>query len=200
MKENKGWFKKGCSGFTGKHSEETKRKISLISLGRKHTEESKRKLSEANKGKKLSEEHKRKIGVANSVALKGKKHTEETKRKMGESQRGRKHSEETKLKLSLSKRLEKHPQWKGDKVGYRGLHARIAKQFGRASRCDYCWEEGKKKYEWANISGKYKTDPVDWVQLCVRCHKKADISKKIDLTIIWGKYLNMNVVHQYDVV
>ena len=45
-----------------RHSEETKRKISLSHTGRKkHTEESKRKLREANLGKVLSEETRKKI-------------------------------------------------------------------------------------------------------------------------------------------
>lgn len=42
---------------SGKLSEETKRKISLIHKGRKHTDEARRNMSKARKGRKLSEQH-----------------------------------------------------------------------------------------------------------------------------------------------
>ena len=48
----------------------------------RHSEESKRKISEAKKGKQLSEEHKQKI----SESHKGYRHSEETKQKMSEAQ------------------------------------------------------------------------------------------------------------------
>ena len=92
-------------GSNGKHSEETKRKMSEYwkgnknCLGHKRSEETKRKMSEARKGKTLSEETKRKM----SEAKKGKPktpHTEETKRKMSEAKEGKSRSEETKRKIS----------------------------------------------------------------------------------------------------
>ena len=42
---------------TGRHSEETRRKLGNVRRGAHHTEEAKRKLSEAHTGKTLSEEH-----------------------------------------------------------------------------------------------------------------------------------------------
>lgn len=65
-----------------KHSNETKRKISLANKGRYHTKETKKKLSLIFKGKKKSpftEEHKRNISLGNL----GKKFSEEHKRKIG---------------------------------------------------------------------------------------------------------------------
>ena len=55
--------------------------------GGKHSEESKRKLSEANKGKKLSEETRKKMSEAHkgNTYHKGYKHSEETKRKISEA-------------------------------------------------------------------------------------------------------------------
>jgi len=50
----------------------------------KHSEESRRKISEAMKGKKRSEEHQRKL----SEARKGYKHSKEAKRKMSEAKEG----------------------------------------------------------------------------------------------------------------
>jgi hypothetical protein len=74
-----------------KHSEETKKKMSLARLGKSNgpmSEESKRKLSEAMKGKNV-----------------GKKRTEEQRNQQSLRQTGRKgrhHSEETKEKLKLA--------------------------------------------------------------------------------------------------
>lgn len=78
-------YNKNYGGKSGRHTEETKRKISESTKGEKHpmygkhhSEEAKRKMSEANKGKQFSEEHKRKL----SESLKGKQLSEETKRKL----------------------------------------------------------------------------------------------------------------------
>jgi hypothetical protein len=109
-----------------------------VKKGSKHSEETKRRMSLANKGKnhplwgkKRSEKTKRKIGLTNAskVSLKkenhprwGKKQTEETKRKISIAKKGRKHTEETRKKMSLARIGEKHPFWKGgrrkDKGGY----------------------------------------------------------------------------------
>ena len=76
---------------TGKHSEETKRKISESQKGRKFTEEHRRNLSVSHKGKTISQEQKLKI----SASLKGNKntlgyhHSAETKEKMRDSQKGK---------------------------------------------------------------------------------------------------------------
>jgi len=50
-----------CKGFTGKHSIETKQKISLKQREKKASEETKRKMSETRKGRKHSEETKEKL-------------------------------------------------------------------------------------------------------------------------------------------
>jgi len=85
---------KGGEGFSGKHSEETRAKISKIS----------RRLA-------AEPEHCKKI----SMALKGKKHSEERKRNESLSHRGEKHpnygkhlSEEHKRKISESNKLAYH--------------------------------------------------------------------------------------------
>lgn len=71
----------------GKHSEETKRKISESQKGRTFTEEHRRNLSKALKGKKRTPEQRQKASIAllgNHRTL-GYKHTEETKAKMREA-------------------------------------------------------------------------------------------------------------------
>ena len=95
----------------GKHTAETRRKISNSAKGRKHTPESRRKMSESskgsthNKGRKHTPEHRSKISDAN----KGKKHSPETRQKMREAKKGyvpwnkgEKHSPEALRKMSES--------------------------------------------------------------------------------------------------
>ena len=104
-------------GQGGKHSEESKKRISKSGKdayikdptkkdrvgrkGLKRSEETKIKIAEANKGKKWSDDIKSKI----SNSLKGKIHSEETKRKMSEAQQ----SSELKMRIQ-SIRTEKKIQ------------------------------------------------------------------------------------------
>ena len=71
----------------GKHSEETKIKLSIAATGRRHTEEEIRRQSEKQKGHKVSEETKRKI----SEAQKGKRKnfTEEGLKRLSDFNKGR---------------------------------------------------------------------------------------------------------------
>lgn len=92
--------------FYGKiHSEESKRKMSVSSMGQvawnkgiPHTEETKEKLRLANAGRVHTEEAKLKM----SLAQLGKTHTEETKGKLRLANIGKTHTKETKGKLSKS--------------------------------------------------------------------------------------------------
>ena len=96
----------------GRHSDETKRKISIAATGRPSplkglplSEETKRKLSLAHTGKKLSEEHKINIGLA-GLGRKCPPRSLELRKKLSEAMRGRSvwnkgvpHSEATKIKM-----------------------------------------------------------------------------------------------------
>ena len=95
----------------GKMSEETKLKISLSNKGRPNpiSEETKRKLSESLKGRKFTVEHKSKIGVANTRRIL----TEETKQRISKSNSGKTRTKEERERFSLSRRGDKHPNWKG---------------------------------------------------------------------------------------
>ena len=100
-----------------KHTEETKRKISLAKLGKPRTEETRRKISISHTGKVLSEEHRRNIGISKTGeknywygkgyllsgennSFYGRRHTEETKRKIGNANRGRKHPNRKRVKVN----------------------------------------------------------------------------------------------------
>src|SRR3990167_1627598 len=72
---------------------------------------------------------------------------------------------------------EKHPNWKGDGVKYISLHQWIATRLGEPKTCSNCRSRSCKKYEWANISKKYKRELTNWVRLCTKCHRAYDMGK-----------------------
>lgn len=90
---------------------------------------------------------------------------------------GRKASCETRKRMSESHSGEKSRFWKGNSVGYSGVHKWVYKQLGKPNHCAYCQSTTKKYYHWANISHSYKRDLSDWIRLCVKCHSAYD----------WGK-------------
>lgn len=69
---------------------------------------------------------------------------------------------------------EKHPLWKGDKVGYSSLHKWVSRHKGSPKFCEGCGDETKQRYEWANIDGKYSRNLDDFIRLCKKCHFKFD--------------------------
>jgi len=106
MNKDKGYNLKEA-GSHGKHSEETKKKISQSHIGIKHGDDAKRKMSLAKKGKPsprlgvvLSEDSKKKM----SLAKKNFRHTEESKKKIVLARVGCRFSEETKKKMSESRK------------------------------------------------------------------------------------------------
>ncbi len=116
--------------------------------------------------------------------------SKEWKRKIGKAMKGRKFSNDHRRKISEAlKRVkkpwtakrnremigEKHPQWKGDKVGYGALHIWVYKALGKPKICTNCGTN--KKLQWANKSGQYKRDLNDWISLCASCHKQYDLNQ-----------------------
>ena len=103
----------------------------------------------------------------------------------GIGQRGLRHNPSTEFKKGENIGRD-HQLWKGDNVGYGALHAWIHRNLGKASRCNNldcfyprrmangCTLYKPKRFEWANISKKYKRDLKDWISLCVSCHQKWD--------------------------
>jgi len=74
---------------------------------------------------------------------------------------------------------DKNGMWKGDKVGYFGLHLWKVARSGNPKECEHCGVAGRKNgrnwsIHWANKSGKYLRDLSDWIGLCRRCHSKYD--------------------------
>ena len=99
----------------------------------------------------------------------------------GLASKGRRNSPETEFKKG-ELADEKHPNWKGDEVGYFALHAWLQRKVGKAECCenrkDGCLPfkcSGKSEtYNWANRSKLYKRDLTDWPSLCMSCHMRCD--------------------------
>lgn len=70
----------------------------------------------------------------------------------------------------------KHWNWQGDSISYKGLHLWVHKTLGSSSRCEHCGfqSNSNRKIHWANKSHQYKRETSDWLRLCVSCHKKYD--------------------------
>ena len=71
---------------------------------------------------------------------------------------------------------ENHPQWKGNKVSYSGLHYWIYRKLGKPTSCAHC-NKPKNRFNWANKSGEYLRDLDDWINLCYSCHKIYDLRR-----------------------
>ena len=73
----------------------------------------------------------------------------------------------------------KHSEWKGDKVGYSGLHHWIIRWKGQPNTCEKCGKTGLtgKKIHWANIDHKYRRVLDDYIRLCISCHQLYDFEK-----------------------
>ena len=72
---------------------------------------------------------------------------------------------------------EKNAMWKGEKVGYLGVHNWVRTKLGSPNKCEHCGATNNQRYEWANKSGKYKRDLSDWLRLCCKCHFRFDKKK-----------------------
>lgn len=102
----------------------------------------------------------------------GKRHSEETKRKIRETKARRK-------SLYKVKSGNAHWNWRGDAVGYFGVHHWLHKQI-KPTVCQQCGNDpgftraGHTKLQWANISHTYRRDINDWKVLCISCHWKFD--------------------------
>lgn len=66
--------------------------------------------------------------------------------------------------------------WRGDDVGYQGVHIWMRKTYGQPEFCEHCKTSEHRMYHWANISREYKRERSDWLRLCVPCHHRYDKS------------------------
>lgn len=75
---------------------------------------------------------------------------------------------------------ESHYNWKGDNIGYYGIHVWIKRTYGNAIKCENsnCLNSSI-KFEWALIKGKkYERKIENFFQLCKKCHVNYDMNDK----------------------
>lgn len=73
--------------------------------------------------------------------------------------------------------------WKGENVGYHGIHKWVSKWKGKPKKCELCGTEIAKKYEWANTDHKYRRVLDDYIRMCTSCHREYDFKKNVNTTI-----------------
>jgi hypothetical protein len=82
-------------------------------------------------------------------------------------------------------------RWKGDKVGYFGVHDWLTKHYGQPTGCEVCGlYDTTRKYYWANISREYKRDRNDFKRMCMPCHRKYDGAGKK----AWATFLKRKAI------
>lgn len=151
----------------GKHlSKETKQKLRQYRLGTKLSEETKQKIGQAHRGMKRSLEARKNI----SLGKKGKKFSKKHIENLSKAQKGK-------------RKGSKNPNWKGDQIGYGGLHYRIKKNKPKTGFCDICGKKedkyGNTTLEISNITGEYKNDIDDFQWAHRSCHRKYDYENNI---------------------
>lgn len=101
------------------------------------------------------------------------------------------HSELTKIKIGVSNSGKNGGNWKGNKVGYFGVHIWLNKHYGKASKCENseCEYETPKRFDWALLQGKkYERNRKNFFMLCRGCHLKYDITDE--------KRLKVSIAHK----
>lgn len=117
-------------------------------------------------GKHLPEEMK----LKHSKAMKGRKASKELRTKLSESMKNR--YKNGWINPMTGKVNEKHPRWKGNDIGYHGLHTWLSYKKGRPEICQHCGREDN--LQWASIDSKYSRDLDEWLSLCISCHIRYD--------------------------
>lgn len=112
----------------------------------------------------------------------GFKHSEESKEKMRGKRPFSKPWNKGKKDLTPSwnkgKKGKESHLWKGDETKYEGKHTHLRRTFGSAKDhpCMMCNGKNLKgRMEWANVSGLYKRELIDWITLCLGCHRQFEL-------------------------
>jgi hypothetical protein len=87
---------------------------------------------------------------------------------------GNYHSEESKQRIGFANLGEKNNSWKGDDVGYWGLHKWINRNRPnpQSGKCEIC--NNRSLRHAANVTGIYNRDFNNWKYVSSSCHVKLD--------------------------
>jgi hypothetical protein len=72
---------------------------------------------------------------------------------------------------------ENSPHWKGDDIGYWGIHDWLYTNYGSADKCENknCLGTASNKFQWAKLHSKpYERRRENFIMLCIRCHVLYD--------------------------
>jgi len=172
-------------------TEEHKRKIGDTRKGKHHSEATKQKIGDRNRGKYRSEEIKKKMSIIqkeihnrpevrekHSKSMKEQWNIPEFRKRMSGKNHPNygKRGKETGM---FGKRGKETGNWKGDDVGYHGLHQRVRKIKIKPENCEICglpeFYENLGRLELSNIRNHQYTDnPDDYQYVHQRCHRKYD--------------------------
>lgn len=111
-------------------------------------------------------------------ALRGKTLSRETRQKMSAVRLGKRHTREARERMATAaKRADAHPQWKGENIAYSTLHRWLARVAVKTGACSVCGRSDRST-DWANLSGEYRRDAADFVEMCRSCHRRFDIGRR----------------------
>lgn len=181
-------------------SEETKRKIGLFNKNKIVSLETRKRLSEIFKGKSPSKNAFTKEALNKRVETRRKNNSyifsEESKRKISNSLKGNHHSMKTREKMSKSRKLDKHPNWKGG-LSFEPYSINWNKTLKRAIRerdhyiCKVCLKnQDEDTFHVHHIDyDKKNCNPDNLITLCNPCHIKTNFNREY-----WKEHLK-NIIN-----
>lgn len=89
----------------------------------------------------------------------------------------------------------KSPRWNPDRNSYFVLHNWVVEQLGKPLKCETCLTTSAKRFDWANISGKYKRNLKDWKRLCRSCHLKLDYTEERKIKLVQSTLKSQGIDH-----
>jgi len=98
--------------------------------------------------------------------------TPEYRAKISARSKGHIVTAEQRKRIGDANRGKNHGLWKGDKVGYEGLHEWVRNNYPPPDKCEDCDKIGE--VDACNISGKYLRVRNDWKYRCRKCHMLSD--------------------------
>ncbi len=76
----------------------------------------------------------------------------------------------------VNQQNERNFNWKGDNVGYHGIHKWVSRHKGKPQFCIDCGKTADKyRIDWSNIDHKYRRNLDDYQSRCASCHKLYDL-------------------------
>lgn len=131
-----------------------------------------------NKGKTMSDETREKMSISHRGSQgywTGKKRSPETIAKVSAARKGKPPWNKGKTYPQIAN--ERHFKWKGENVGYVGLHIWVRKNLPKPELCPECNEV--RRLEVSNVSPRYNSETYNrdlnnWRWLCHKCHMSMD--------------------------